>query len=205
MIGREATRLERLVYDVLDLARLRARRFSAKLADVDLADVVAEIGRRYEDKARGLGIELSTLAAGDTRALADHDRVLQVLSNLVENAMRVTPVGGRVAVSADGVTLTVEDTGPGLDLDDLPQAFERFHLHGKYAENRAVGTGLGLAIARELTVAMGGSIGVDSAPGQGARFRVRLRKAAGQAELPAAALEPAAAGAGAPAGSSAVS
>lgn len=181
VIGREATRLERLVLDLLDLARLRARRFSAKLAVVDLAEAVAEIARRYEEKARGLGIQLGTLVAGDTLAHADHDRVLQVLSNLVENALRVTPPGGRVSVAVDGSTLTVEDTGPGLDADDLPQAFERFHLHGKYASNRAVGTGLGLAIARELTVAMGGTIGVDSEPGRGARFRVRLLPAGGPA------------------------
>lgn len=182
VIGREATRLERLVLDLLDLARLRARRFSAKLAVVDLAEAVAEIGRRYEEKARVLGIQLHTVVAGDTLAHADYDRVLQVLSNLVENALRVTPVGGRVSVSADGSVLTVEDTGPGLDADDLPQAFERFHLHGKYASNRAVGTGLGLAIARELTVAMGGAIGVDSEPGRGARFRVRLLAAGAAGE-----------------------
>jgi two-component system OmpR family sensor kinase len=174
VIGREATRLERLVQDLLDLARLRARRFSARSGDIDLATVVGEIGRRYEEKARSLGIELSTAADGALPARGDHDRLLQVVSNLVENALRVTPAGGRVAVGVEGTALVIEDTGPGLDPEDLPQAFERFHLHGKYAENRAVGTGLGLAIARELTVAMGGAISVESEPGSGARFRVEL-------------------------------
>ena len=175
VIGREATRLERLVQDLLDLARLRARRFSAREDELDLGAVVGEVTRRYDEKARALGIELEARTAGAAVALGDADRLLQVLSNLVENALRVTPVGGRVVVSVEGTLLTVADTGPGLEQEDLPQAFERFHLHGKYAENRAVGTGLGLAIARELTAAMGGTIGVESEPGAGARFLVELR------------------------------
>ena len=92
-----------------------------------------------------------------------------------------------MAVVAWGTLLSVEDTGPGLDAEDLPQAFERFHLHAKYAENRAVGTGLGLAIARELTGAMGGTIGVESEPGSGARFLVELRPAVTGAAATAAA------------------
>lgn len=182
VIGREASRLERLVQDLLDLARLRARRFSARLGDLDLSEVVGAVARRYEEKARALGIELATQTAGRTLAVGDHDRLLQVLSNLVENALRVTPVGGRVVVAVAGTVVTVEDTGPGLDADDLPQAFERFHLHAKYAENRAVGTGLGLAIARELTVAMGGTIAVESERGRGARFTVTLGPSEGGAE-----------------------
>ena len=187
VIGREATRLERLVQDLLDLARLRARRFSARESTIDLAAVVAAVGRRFEEKARSLGIVLETTTAAAAPALGDADRLLQVLSNLVENALRVTPAGGRVAVVARGTLLSVEDTGPGLDAVDLPQAFERFHLHAKYAENRAVGTGLGLAIARELTGAMGGTIGVESEPGSGARFLVELRPAVAGAAVSAAA------------------
>lgn len=181
VIGREATRLERLVQDLLDLARLRSRRFSARTDAVDLGQVVREVARRHDDKARSLGIELVSRADGGAIAIGDSDRLLQVISNLVENALRITPAGGRVIVAAAGTLLTVEDTGPGLAADDLAQAFERFHLHGKYAENRAVGTGLGLAIARELTVAMGGTIGVESEPGAGARFLVELRPLEGAA------------------------
>jgi two-component system OmpR family sensor kinase len=190
VIGREATRLERLVQDLLDLARLRARRFSARADAVDLAHVVAEVVQRYDEKARALGIELIARAEGAGFAIGDHDRLLQVISNLVENALRVTHGGGQVVVGADGTLLVVEDNGPGLEPDDLPHAFERFHLHGKYAENRAVGTGLGLAIARELTMTMGGTIGVESQRGAGARFLVELRPAAvparGRDQLPIA-------------------
>lgn len=186
VIGREATRLERLVQDLLDLARLRARRFSAMENEVDLGEVVREVSRRYEDKAQMLGIDLVTRTAGSALAIGDHDRLLQVISNLVENALRITPSGGHVVIGADGTLLVVEDTGPGLDAEDLPHAFERFRLHGKYAANRAVGTGLGLAIARELTVAMGGTIGVESEPGAGARFLVELRPALPGLPAPAA-------------------
>ena len=177
VIGREATRLERLVQDLLDLARLRTRRFSAQLEPVDLGQVVREVSRRYEERARSLGIGLVSRTDGAVAAVGDADRLVQVISNLVENALRITPAGGQVTVAADGTLLTVEDTGPGLAAEDLPHAFERFHLHGKYAANRAVGTGLGLAIARELTVAMGGTIGVESEPGAGARFFVELQPA----------------------------
>jgi two-component system sensor histidine kinase BaeS len=181
VIGRETTRLERLVQDLLDLARLRSRRFSARADEVDLGQIVREVARRYEEKARSLGIGLVARHEGGAIAIGDNDRLIQVISNLVENALRITPAGGQVTVAADGTLLSVEDTGPGLDPEDLPHAFERFHLHGKYAANRAVGTGLGLAIARELTVAMSGTIGVESEPGAGARFLVELRPAAGVA------------------------
>lgn len=178
VIAREATRLERLVQDLLDLARLRTRRFSAQLEDVDLGQIVREVSRRYEEKARSLGIALVSRTDGAAVAVGDADRLVQVISNLVENALRITPAGGQVTVAADGTLLTVEDTGPGLAAEDLPHAFERFHLHAKYAANRAVGTGLGLAIARELTVAMHGTIGVESESGAGARFLVELQPAA---------------------------
>lgn len=191
VIGREATRLERLVQDLLDLARLRARRFSARDDALDLARVTAETARRFGEKARALGIDLEISADAVKPAAGDHDRLLQVVSNLVENALRVTPAGGRVAVTATGTTLLVDDTGPGIDPADLDRAFERFHLHAKRAENRGVGTGLGLAIAHELTAAMGGTIAVESELGRGTRFTVTLRPA------PAAARRALAAGAAA--------
>jgi two-component system sensor histidine kinase BaeS len=107
-------------------------------------------------------------------ATADADRVLQVLSNLIENALRSTPAGGTVTVSAASGVLRVADTGPGIAAGELPRAFERFFLYSRYAEHRAVGTGLGLAIVKELTEAMGGSVTVESAPGVGTTFTLAL-------------------------------
>jgi two-component system sensor histidine kinase BaeS len=108
-------------------------------------------------------------------AIGDADRVLQVVSNLVENALRLTPPGGEVRVVAAPGVLRVEDTGPGLAETDTERAFERFYLHERYGVERRVGTGLGLAIVKELTLAMGGSVDVESRPGRLTVFTVRLR------------------------------
>ena len=101
--------------------------------------------------------------------------MLQVVSNLVENALRLTPPGGEVRVVAAPGRLRVEDTGPGLEPDDCERAFERFYLHSRYGRERPVGTGLGLAIVKELTQAMGGTVEVSSEPGRLTVFTVRLR------------------------------
>jgi signal transduction histidine kinase len=100
--------------------------------------------------------------------------VLQVVSNLVENALRLTPRGGEVRVVSEPGRLRVEDTGPGLAGDDREHAFERFYLHSRYGRERPVGTGLGLAIVKELTQAMGGTVEVTSEPGRLTVFSVRL-------------------------------
>jgi two-component system OmpR family sensor kinase len=183
VIVREATRLERLVRDLLDLARLNHRRgFSVERRELDLREVVQETALRYESQARVYDIELVATAEPGASALADHDRVLQVLSNLVENALRITPPGGSVSVSAEPGRLVVSDTGPGLDEDELPRAFDRFYLYDRYASERKVGTGLGLAIVKELVDAMGGAVEVHSVKGGGTTFLVTLPAASAPAE-----------------------
>jgi signal transduction histidine kinase len=114
---------------------------------------------------------------GPAPAIADADRVLQVVSNLVENALRLTPAGGEVRVVTGPGLLCVEDTGPGLEDADRNRAFERFYLHERYGRERPVGTGLGLAIVKELIEAMGGSVRVESTPGRETVFTVSLRPA----------------------------
>jgi signal transduction histidine kinase len=173
----ESKRLERLVQDLLDLARLNQRVFSVTPEPVDLGALAAEAVARHESEARRVGVALVAEPSAASPATADPDRVLQVLSNLIENALRSTPAGSRVAVSAKPGELQVTDTGPGLAAEDLPRAFERFFLHGRYSANRGVGTGLGLAIVKELTEAMGGSVTVTSAVGRGTTFVVRLPSA----------------------------
>mgnify|MGYP002132604636 CR=1 FL=1 len=110
----------------------------------------------YQQQAAEFGVTLSAVTDGPAPAVADADRVLQVVSNLVENALRLTPAGGEVRVVAEPGVLRVEDTGPGLADIDRKHAFERFYLHERYGRERPVGTGLGLAIVKELTQAMGG-------------------------------------------------
>jgi two-component system sensor histidine kinase BaeS len=170
----EAARLERLVGDLLDLARMNRTDFSVRTSEIDLAEVAEDAVRRYEQQADAFGLALTVVADGPSPAIADADRVLQVVSNLVENALRLTPRGGEVRVIATPGVLCVQDTGPGLELEDRERAFERFYLHERYGRERRVGTGLGLAIVKELTEAMGGRVEVASEPGRLTAFTVRL-------------------------------
>ena len=143
--------------------------------EIDLAEVAEDAVRRYQQQAESFGVSLQSVADGPAPAIGDADRVLQVVSNLVENALRLTPAEGEVRVVAAPGMLRVEDTGPGLAEPDTERAFERFYLHERYGLERRVGTGLGLAIVKELTLAMGGSVDVDSEPGRLTVFTVRLR------------------------------
>ena len=110
----------------------------------------------------------------DRLATGDPDRVLQALSNLVENALRSTPVGGTVRILAAPGRLEVVDDGPGIAEDDLPRAFDRFYLYDTLRAERRVGTGLGLAIVRELVEAMDGSTEARSEVGVGSTFTIHL-------------------------------
>ncbi|HEY5059530.1 MAG TPA: HAMP domain-containing sensor histidine kinase [Gaiellaceae bacterium] len=170
----EAARLERLVRDLLDLARMNRTDFSVHNSEIDLGEVADDAVRRYQQQADSFGVSLNAVSEGPAPAIADADRVLQVVSNLVENALRLTPRGGEVRiVTAPGV-LRVEDTGPGLQPEEHEHAFERFYLHERYGHERSVGTGLGLAIVKELTEAMGGTVQVSSDPARRTMFTVRL-------------------------------
>ncbi len=177
-IGIEARRLERLVYDILDLARMRRVSFSVRQEPVDLAQVALEAVGRHATTARSFGVTLSAVGDAEVWVEADGDRVLQVVSNLIENALRETPERGTVVVATAPGQLTVSDTGPGLTADDLERAFERFYLYDKHGKERAVGSGLGLAIVKQLTTAMGGHVTAESVEGAGARFLVTLPIAA---------------------------
>jgi two-component system sensor histidine kinase BaeS len=170
----EAARLEKLVQDLLDLARMNKAEFSFRSEPIDLADAAREVCRRYEQQARTFGVQLEPVVDGAAPAHGDSDRVLQIVSNLVENALRLTPTGGAVRVVAEPGRLSVEDTGPGLQDDELPRAFERFFLYSRYGKERPVGTGLGLAIVKQLAEGMGGSVQVESDPGRATRFTVTL-------------------------------
>ncbi len=186
-IAAEAARLERLVRDLLDLARMNRTDFSIHRRRLDLAEITRDVVQRYEGQAREFDLTLEAFAPAPAPAVGDADRVLQVASNLVENALRLTPPGGVVRVVAEAGALTVEDTGPGIRREDLPRAFERFYLYSRYGSDRHVGTGLGLSIVKQLTQGMGGSVEVQSSPGRGARFTVHLPAADGFTDgLPAA-------------------
>ena len=173
VISLEASRLERLVRDLLDLARMNRREFSVQHEPVDLGEVAREAVRRQAAAARAFGVTL-TAEGDETWVDGDADRVLQVASNLVENALRETPANGAVTVRAEPGRLLVSDTGPGIRAEDVPHAFERFYLYDKADKDRPLGSGLGLAIVKQLTTAMGGDVSVQSSQ-NGTTFEVKLR------------------------------
>jgi signal transduction histidine kinase len=172
VIATEASRLERLVGDVLDLAKLDARRFTVLREEVDMAQLIERAYEAFGEEARRRGIDYRSDVAARPVILSDGDRLLQIVSNLLSNAFRWTPDGGRVEVDlaqADGtVSVAVADTGPGISPADRERIFRPFVSAG------GGGTGLGLAIARELATALGGRIRVDSTPGEGSRFELLL-------------------------------
>jgi two-component system OmpR family sensor kinase len=176
VLGQESARLRRLIGDLLDLARIDRSEFSVIDEPVDLVVTAADVAERYAALAKTLGVKLEVQTCGRASAQADHGRLLQVASNLVENALRATPTGGVVRVTVESGLMEVSDSGPGLTEEDIEHAFERFYLHRKYS-GPDVGTGLGLAIVKELVCAMGGSLGVTSARGSGSTFQVQLRTA----------------------------
>lgn len=188
VIGAESARLERLVGDLLDSARMRKSAFTVRRETVDLAAVAEEVARRYETTARDDGLSLQLKLAPRSLATADHGRILQVVSNLVENAVRCTPSPGSVTITTAPGLVSVSDTGQGLTNDDLPRAFERFYLYSRYGHDRPVGTGLGLAIVKELTEAMDGRVRISSAVGVGTAFFIELPLAEGRppSEAPSA-------------------
>jgi signal transduction histidine kinase len=172
VIASEAGRLERLVGDVLDLAKLDARRFTVLREEVDMAQLLDRAYTVYGDEARRRGIDYRREVGSRPVIVSDGDRVLQIVSNLLDNAFRWTPDGGAIALSLraeDGVVAVgVSDTGPGIGADERERIFRPFWSRD------GGGTGLGLAIARELAVALGGRIDLDTAPGEGSRFELVL-------------------------------
>jgi len=173
-IGRESERLERLVGDLLDLGRLERHAFEVRREPFDLRETAEAACAPFRARAAELGVGLELAADRTSWAQGDPGRAIQILTNLLENALRVTPPGGRVTVTVSGSHATVRDTGPGLTEEDLPRAFERFYLHERYRSDRPVGSGLGLAIVHELVQAMGGEVTASAAPGGGAEFHVQL-------------------------------
>jgi signal transduction histidine kinase len=172
VIANETDRLERLVGDVLDLAKLDAHRFTVLTEEVDMGRLVDQAFAAFAEEARRRSIDYDLDDNGRPVILSDGDRVLQIISNLLSNAFRWTPDGGRIDVAlgaANGsVTVDVQDSGPGIALTERDRIFRPFFSHD------AQGTGLGLPIARELALALGGRIELDSRVGQGSRFRLVL-------------------------------
>ena len=161
IVAAETDRLERLVGDVLDLAKLQAHRFTVRHEEVDLNRVLDHAYGAFAEEARRREIDYRLATRAEPPVIvSDGDRVLQVITNLLSNAFRWTPDGGRIELSlgADngGVRVDVLDTGPGIPPEDRARIFDAF------VSQDTNGTGLGLPIARELAVALGGCIELES-------------------------------------------
>ena len=178
VIRSEADRLEHMVQDVMDLARVGSAEFHLEVRPVDLALTLGEAITAHQNEASDAGVNLISDFPERVAIESDPHRIRQVVSNLVQNALRVTSSGGTIRVSAraeaSAAVIDVSDTGPGIEPEDLPHVFERSYLWRASKGARPVGTGLGLAIVRELVTALGGRVTVDSVIGQGSTFRIVL-------------------------------
>jgi two-component system OmpR family sensor kinase len=172
VIAAEASRLDRLVGDILDLAKLEANRFTVLQEEVDMGRLCDQAYAAFGEEARRRGIEYDKRFVAAPTIVSDGDRVLQIISNLLANAFHWTPDGGRVelglAAENGAVSVAVDDSGPGISAEERERIFRPFWSRDN------TGTGLGLAIARELAVALGGRIELESRPGEGSRFELVL-------------------------------
>jgi signal transduction histidine kinase len=175
----EAQRLDRLISDLLVLARLEAADLPLDVAEVDLAELIREAGQAWAARCADNGQNLTVEApAGPVVVDTDPGRIRQVLDGLCENALRVVPPGAPLVLAVrtgeHAGILEVRDGGPGFTDDDLAVAFDRGELNRRYRGVRKVGSGLGLALAARLVTRLGGRITAGHAPEGGAMFTVEL-------------------------------
>ncbi|HEX4680449.1 MAG TPA: HAMP domain-containing sensor histidine kinase [Gaiellaceae bacterium] len=168
----EAQRLERLVGDILDLAKLDTHRFTVLTEEVDMAQLLDQAFERYLEEAERRSIDYRQEVRDRPVITSDGDRVLQVVGNLLSNAFKATPNGGKISLELarqnGTVHVAVEDTGPGIPAEARERLFRPF------VSGSAGGTGLGLAIAKEISTALGGRIILESEVGKGSRFELVL-------------------------------
>jgi two-component system phosphate regulon sensor histidine kinase PhoR len=182
MIGAQGTRLTKIAEDLLIASRLDRDELRLDRDPVDLGDLVrTAVEHMRESLPETISLTASTESNG-AAALGDRSRIEQVLVNLIDNAIKYSPDGGEVSVStaasAHGVRVEVRDTGIGIPATEQGSVFEKFYRGSLAGQPVGAGTGLGLYICRELVQRMGGTIGVESDPGQGSTFYFELPRAA---------------------------
>ncbi len=185
-VSREADRLEALIQDLLSLARIESGNLGLEAQAIGLSRAITDCVERHHSRAEVKTLTMVERPPTDGHEVlvwADPDALRQVMDNLVDNAIKYTPNGGRITVrwsgTADTVIFEVEDTGVGIPQEDLPRVFERFYRVDKARSRSVGGTGLGLSIVKHLVQAMKGQVRVASTAGKGTTFRVTLPRAAG--------------------------
>jgi signal transduction histidine kinase len=181
IIYNEADRMHRMVMDLLSLARLEAGTASLARDPVDLGELLHNVAGRFTIQAQQANITIQENLAKSPVCTGDADRLSQVFTNLVDNAIKFTPSGGVITLSVDSVNTSalvrVSDTGSGIALEDQKRVFERFYQADRSrraSSGSSRGAGLGLAIARQIVLAHGGQISVESTLGKGSTFTVTL-------------------------------
>jgi signal transduction histidine kinase len=178
VVTRSSERLLRLVDDLLFVARLQAGRLVIEPAQMDLGVVAAQAVDEARPRAERKGVTISCLGDTSVTIEGDRGRIFQLLDNLISNAIKFTPTGGRIDVRAlrspSGAVLEVSDTGIGLGPGDNERIFDRFFRSSRATDQQIQGTGLGLFIARAIAEAHGGGIVASSRTGSGTTFRIEL-------------------------------
>ena len=178
IVYRSSERLQRLVGDLLFVARLDANGLQLQFADVDVTEVVRDAVESTAALARSRAIELRASSTDVPPVIGDRERLSQLVGNLISNALKFTPEGGTVTartfVDGDSAVIEVTDTGIGIPEAEQSRLFQRFFRSSTATEQAIPGTGLGLVISRAIAEAHGGTISVRSAPGAGTSFRVEL-------------------------------
>ncbi len=181
IMRQQIDRLSNLAVSMLDLSRVEAGSFELHLEHVDLATVAGSVLDEFQAQAQAKGVALVLEGGRGDTAWCDEQRLAQILRALIDNAVKFSPPGSTVKVTAEAdvttATLVVSDNGPGIGEEELPHVFERFH-RGKQERATTSGAGLGLSIARELTELLGGQISATSRDGDGASFIVTLPRTA---------------------------
>jgi two-component system phosphate regulon sensor histidine kinase PhoR len=180
IVARHTERLGRLLNDLTDLSNIELGKVSLRIEATDLGEVVDSVIGIIRPRAQNGGVALETAFGPDVLPVkADRDRLAQILINLVDNAVKYTPAGGQVTVSAHAappgmVEITVRDTGVGIPAADLPRITERFYRVDKARSRELGGTGLGLAIVKHLVIVHGGELQIASELDKGTTVRFTL-------------------------------
>jgi two-component system cell cycle sensor histidine kinase PleC len=179
-IKSNSDRLARLINDLLDLSTIEAGKIDLRPANLPLVTLVKEAAESLRPVAAEKLINLTVMSADPgIIAWADRDKVVQVLMNLIGNALKFTPTGGKVTIavtknSAAWMQISVTDTGPGIPAEEVNKVFARFYQIGQAGTQKTQGTGLGLAISKALVEMHGGKIWVESEAGKGSIFSFTL-------------------------------